>query len=120
MTDVTRILSASEQGDPSAAAQLLPLVYDELRQTGQEALTIQGGTSAISSVALRPDGRRAVCGGVDGRLRAWDAATGHEALTLKGHRGQVTALAFSPDGTRLVSAGAGGTLKVWGASLKQQ
>jgi RNA polymerase sigma factor (TIGR02999 family) len=31
MTDVTRILSAIEQGDPHAAEQLLPLVYDELR-----------------------------------------------------------------------------------------
>src|SRR5690349_16185413 len=31
MSDVTRILSAIEQGDPSAAGQLLPLVYDELR-----------------------------------------------------------------------------------------
>jgi RNA polymerase sigma factor (TIGR02999 family) len=32
MTDVTRILSAIEQGDPLAAEQLLPLVYDELRK----------------------------------------------------------------------------------------
>ena len=32
MTEVTRILSAIEQGDPSAAEQLLPLVYDELRK----------------------------------------------------------------------------------------
>ncbi len=32
MTDITRILSAIQQGDPSAAEQLLPLVYDELRK----------------------------------------------------------------------------------------
>ena len=32
MSDVTRILSAIEQGDPQAASQLLPLVYDELRK----------------------------------------------------------------------------------------
>ena len=30
--DVTRILNAIEQGDPRAASQLLPLVYDELRR----------------------------------------------------------------------------------------
>jgi transcriptional regulator with PAS, ATPase and Fis domain len=30
MSEVTRILSAVERGDPSAAEQLLPLVYDEL------------------------------------------------------------------------------------------
>ena len=32
MSEVTRILSAIEQGDPRAAEQLLPLVYDELRK----------------------------------------------------------------------------------------
>ncbi len=32
MHEVTRILSAIEQGDPQAAGQLLPLVYDELRR----------------------------------------------------------------------------------------
>src|SRR5262245_6544123 len=32
MSEVTRILSAAAQGDPQAASQLLPLVYDELRQ----------------------------------------------------------------------------------------
>jgi hypothetical protein len=37
MTDVTCILSAIEQGDPNAAEQLLPLVYDELRKPGGKA-----------------------------------------------------------------------------------
>ena len=32
MSDVTQILSAIEQGDPKAAEELLPLVYDELRK----------------------------------------------------------------------------------------
>ena len=32
MSDVTRILSQIETGDPSAAEQLLPLVYEELRK----------------------------------------------------------------------------------------
>ena len=32
MSDVTRILAALEHGDPSAAGQLLPPVYDELRK----------------------------------------------------------------------------------------
>ena len=32
MNDVTRILSAMKEGDPRAAAQLLPVVYEELRK----------------------------------------------------------------------------------------
>src|SRR5262245_55539901 len=46
MSDVTRILSAIEQGDPHAAEQLLPLVYDELRKLAalQMAHDCPGGT----------------------------------------------------------------------------
>src|SRR5438128_11815361 len=59
MNDVTRILSAIEQGDPHAAAQLLPLVYDELRclaaqKMGQEApgQTLQA-TALVHEAYLR-------------------------------------------------------------------
>ena len=38
MNDVTHILSAIEQGDPRAAEQLLPLVYDELRRLAARRL----------------------------------------------------------------------------------
>jgi RNA polymerase sigma factor (sigma-70 family) len=38
MSDVTRILSAIEAGDPQAAAQLLPLVYDELRRLAAQRI----------------------------------------------------------------------------------
>ena len=38
MSDVTRILSAIENGDPQAAEQLLPLVYDELRMLAAQNL----------------------------------------------------------------------------------
>jgi len=38
MTDVTRILAAIEQGDPSAAEHLLPLVYDELRKLAAQKM----------------------------------------------------------------------------------
>jgi hypothetical protein len=38
MSEVTRILSAIEQGDPHAAEHLLPLVYDELRRPAAQQL----------------------------------------------------------------------------------
>jgi len=38
MSDVTRILSAIEQGDPSVAEQLLPLVYEELRKLAAQKI----------------------------------------------------------------------------------
>src|SRR3989442_398660 len=52
MSDVTRILSAIEQGDPSAAEQLLPLVYDELRQLAAQRLAHEQPGQTLQATAL--------------------------------------------------------------------
>jgi RNA polymerase sigma factor (TIGR02999 family) len=52
MTDVTRILSAIEQGDPHAAEQLLPLVYDELRKLAAEKLAQEKPGQTLQATAL--------------------------------------------------------------------
>jgi RNA polymerase sigma factor (TIGR02999 family) len=52
MSDVTRILLAVEQGDPSAAQQLLPLVYDELRKLAAQRLSREGPGQTLQATAL--------------------------------------------------------------------
>ena len=52
MTDVTRILSAIEQGDPRAAEQLLPLVYDELRKLAAQRLAQEAPGQMLQATAL--------------------------------------------------------------------
>jgi RNA polymerase sigma factor (TIGR02999 family) len=52
MSDVTRILSAIDQGDPHAAAQLLPLVYDELRQLAAAKLAQERPGQTLDATAL--------------------------------------------------------------------
>jgi RNA polymerase sigma factor (TIGR02999 family) len=52
MTDVTRILSAIEQGDPGAASQLLPLVYDELHKLAAERLAHEKPGQTLQATAL--------------------------------------------------------------------
>jgi RNA polymerase sigma factor (TIGR02999 family) len=52
MTDVTRILSAIEQGDPTAAEQLLPLVYDELRKLAAAKLAQEKPGQTLEATAL--------------------------------------------------------------------
>src|SRR5262245_60442309 len=52
MSDVTRILSAIEQGDPSAADQLLPLVYDELRRLAAHRLAHEKPGQTLQATAL--------------------------------------------------------------------
>lgn len=52
MSDVTNILSAMEQGDPSAAAQLLPLIYDELRKLAAQKLAQEKPGQTLEATAL--------------------------------------------------------------------
>jgi RNA polymerase sigma factor (TIGR02999 family) len=52
MADVTRILSAIEQGDPHGAEQLLPLVYDALRQLAAQKLAQEKPGQTLQATAL--------------------------------------------------------------------
>ena len=52
MNDVTRILSAIEQGDPHAAEQLLPLVYHELRKLAAQRLVLEKPGQTLQATAL--------------------------------------------------------------------
>jgi RNA polymerase sigma factor (TIGR02999 family) len=52
MADVTRILNAIEQGDPHAASQLLPLVYDELRRLAAQKLAHEKPGQTLDATAL--------------------------------------------------------------------
>jgi RNA polymerase sigma factor (TIGR02999 family) len=52
MSDVTLILSAIEQGDPKAAEQLLPLVYDELRRLASQRMARERPDQTLQATAL--------------------------------------------------------------------
>jgi RNA polymerase sigma factor (TIGR02999 family) len=52
MTEITRILSTIEQGNPLAAEQLLPLVYDELRQLAAQRLAKEKPNQTLQATAL--------------------------------------------------------------------
>ena len=70
MNDVTRILSAIEQGDPKAAEGLLPLVYDELRKLAAQRLAQEKPGQTLQATALGHDAYLRVVGEQD--TRRWD------------------------------------------------
>jgi RNA polymerase sigma factor (TIGR02999 family) len=70
MTDVTRILSAIEQGDLHAASQLLPLVYDELRKLAAAKLAQEKPGQTLQATALVHEAYLRLVGGQD--ERRWD------------------------------------------------
>src|SRR5438874_8832301 len=70
MNDVTQILSAIEQGDPQAAEQLLPLVYDELRQLAAARLAQEAPGQTLEATALVHEAYLRLVGGE--RPGQWD------------------------------------------------
>ena len=52
MNDVTRILSAIDEGDPGAAGKLLPLIYDELRKLAAQKMAQEKPGQTLDATAL--------------------------------------------------------------------
>jgi RNA polymerase sigma factor (TIGR02999 family) len=71
MTEVTRILSAIEQGDPRAAEQLLPLVYDELRKLAARRLAHEKPGQTLEATALVHEAYLRLVG--PDSARTWDS-----------------------------------------------
>src|SRR5215212_11251406 len=55
MSELTRVLSALEQGEPRAAEQLLPLVYDELRRLAAQKVAEEKPGQTLQATALVHD-----------------------------------------------------------------
>jgi RNA polymerase sigma factor (TIGR02999 family) len=71
MNEVTRILSAIAQGDPQAASQLLPLVYDELRQLAAQKLAHETPGQTLQPTALVHEAYLRLVG--EGQEPDWDS-----------------------------------------------
>jgi RNA polymerase sigma factor (TIGR02999 family) len=75
MTEVTRILCAIDQGDPRAAEQLLPLVYDELRRLAAAKLAQEKPGQTLQATALVHEAYMRLVGSDDsaGQKQHWDS-----------------------------------------------
>ncbi len=71
LPDVTGILKAIEEGDPHAAEQLLPLVYDELRKLAAAKLAQEKLGQTLQPTALVHEAYLRLVGQVGGRT--WDS-----------------------------------------------
>jgi WD40 repeat protein len=74
----------------------------------------------VWSVAVTPDGSRAVSGSSDGSVRVWDLPSRRARATLAGGIGQVFAVAITPDKTMAVSGGEDGSVQVWDVTSRTE
>ncbi|MDT3442754.1 protein kinase domain-containing protein [Pseudofrankia sp. BMG5.37] len=81
--------------------------------TGRRRRTLEGHTSAVSSVCVSADGRLALSGSHDDTVRVWDLATGRCLHVLEGHTEDVNSVCVTADGRRALSGGDDRTVRVW-------
>jgi WD40 repeat protein len=104
--------------------RLLPVPKNTVRlwalESGRELRRFEGHADLIWSVALSPDGRRALSGSEDNSIRLWEIDSGREIFRLQGHTGWAWSVAFSPDGRRALSGGDDKTLRLWNLEKGRQ
>ncbi|MBE9030119.1 protein kinase [filamentous cyanobacterium LEGE 11480] len=81
---------------------------------------LKGHSSWVLALAVSPDARTVVSGGLDDRIIIWDLQSGQARLVINdAHSKPINSLAITPDGHQLVSGSDDDTLKVWQLSNGQ-
>jgi RNA polymerase sigma factor (TIGR02999 family) len=72
MSEITSVLLQIEQGDPQAAAKLLPLVYDELRKLAAQRMARENPGQTLSATALVHEAYLRLAGNSQPQAAQWD------------------------------------------------
>jgi WD40 repeat protein len=88
-------------------------------RSGEMVAAHFGDQSAITSLALSPDGQLLATASDDRRVQLWDWRSGRVVKLLQGHAGPVRALAFSADGQWLATGSDDQTIRVWGVQQEE-
>lgn len=76
-------------------------------------VTIEDPIEGIWSIAITPDGRKAISGTYDGSVKVWDLESGECIRTLEGHSDTTSSVCITPDGRTAVAGCSDGFLIVW-------
>lgn len=100
------------RGGSKGVAPIIELELLDIK-TGRKVRTFQGESNINMAVAVSSDGKFALSGGLDHKLKLWNIKSGRKIHTFQGHSGIVQALAFSPNGELALSGSNDNTLKLW-------
>jgi hypothetical protein len=82
--------------------------------------SLEGHKRMVLSIAFGPDGKTAISGDKEGRIKHWDLLSGQEIRSLRGHFGSITSLSFDRDGNRIISGSEDGSIRIWDGKTGQE
>ena len=106
------VYAADTEGNASITEWDVSSTHQTGENTKPNAMTLDGHTGEVWSVAFSPDGAILASGAEDG-IKLWDVATRREIATLEGHTDFVHSVTFSPDGATLASGARDRKVKLW-------
>jgi hypothetical protein len=78
------------------------------------------GLPAFNSVAFSPDGRFAICSGLDETIPLWNVEAGKVERYLEGSVEKDTRFVFSPDGSKVLAGSTDGVVRLWDVAAGQE
>jgi WD40 repeat protein len=110
MPEIKALLEVARQSKTTGLRALIP----NLTPPGGRLLrTLTGHSFLVSAVAISSDGKLAISGSWDNKLKVWNLQQGKELFTLTGHSSFVSAVAIVSDGKLAISGSDDYMLKVW-------
>ena len=106
------VYAVDTEGNASITEWDISSTHQTGENTKPNAMTLDGHTGEVWSVAFSPDGAILASGAEDG-IKLWDVATRREIATLEGHTDFVHSVTFSPDGKTLASGARDRKVKLW-------
>lgn len=91
----------------------------EPADTGNIEVPVQM-TTAVTAVAMSPNGRFLLTGSADGSVGLWNIESGEEVRSFVGHTGSVTSVAFSGDGGLILTSSSDMTARLWDAQTTHE
>lgn len=99
-------------GFESGLITLLDLQLYDMSRTRQDCNILNGHTARITSIAITPDGKKAISGSLDSTVRIWDLKTCTQLLNHTDGSQQIS-VAVTPDGKHAISASGSGKLHIF-------
>ena len=104
---------AAEDNTEREEAFTLALAQNRRKQDKRKLSAVHAHSTPITAVAISDDGKYAVTGCTEGRIRIWHLPDAECVGVLEGHKGAIRGLHFSADNTTVASGSEDCTLRIW-------